>query len=90
MSLLWRTHALQSRQLEINAPLRHELVVSSFLNNLALIKYVDEIGVLDGAQTMRYGDRGSALSSGVESILDNAFRGGVERGGGFIEETMAC
>lgn len=35
---------------------------------------------------MRDGDGGAALRGGVECVLDDTFRGGIECGGGFIEE----
>lgn len=50
----------------------------STLNNLPVIKYVDEISVLYCAETMRNGDGGAAFRGGVEGVLDDAFGGRVE------------
>jgi hypothetical protein len=45
--LLRRAHALQSRQLKVYTPLCHQLIMSPLLYDLALIKHVDDISVLD-------------------------------------------
>ena len=77
-SLLRRTHGLKIGQFEINTPARHQVVVAPLLHDLALVKHVDDIGVLNCAEAMRNGNRCAALGCRVEGILDNAFRSGVE------------
>jgi hypothetical protein len=52
----------------------------------ALVKDVDDVGVLDCAQAMRDGDGCTALCGGVEGGLYDAFGCGVEGGCGFVEK----
>jgi hypothetical protein len=87
-SLLWRTHSLQIGQFEINTPARHQVVVATVLHDLALVKHVDDISVLDRAEAMCNSNRRAPLGSRVEGILDNAFRGRVECRGGFVEQAV--
>lgn len=77
--LLRRTHALQPGQLVIHTSLRHKLVVSPAFHDLAVVKHVDDVGVLDRTQTMCNGNCCASLRSGIESILYNTFRCRVER-----------
>lgn len=56
------------------------------LDDPALIKHVDHIGLLDRAESMRDGDRRAATSSGVQRSLDHFLRFRVESRGGFVEE----
>lgn len=55
-------------------------------DNTSLIKDVNHVGVLDRAQPMRNGDRGSSLSGRVEGCLHDFFRLRVEGRGCFVEE----
>jgi hypothetical protein len=87
-SLLRRTHSLQIGQFEINTPARHQVVVATILHDLALVKHVDDISVLDRAEAMCNSNRRASLGSRVECILDNAFRGRVECRGGFVEQAV--
>jgi hypothetical protein len=62
--------------------------VASELYDLALVKHVDDISVLDRAEAMCNSNRRASLGSRVEGVLDDAFRGGVECRGGFIEQAV--
>jgi hypothetical protein len=52
--------------------------MSALLHDLALVKDVDHVSVLNGTQTMRDGNRGASLCCGVKGVLYNAFGCGVE------------
>jgi hypothetical protein len=58
----------------------------TLLYDPALVKDVDDVGVLDCAQAMRDGDGCTALCGGVEGGLYDAFGCGVEGGCGFVEK----
>lgn len=85
-SLHTSPHILQPRQLPVNAPAPHELLVRATLDNFALVKHVNDVGALDRGEAVRDGDSGAALCGLVERGLDDALRGGVEGRRGFVEE----
>jgi hypothetical protein len=58
---LWRAHGLQVGQFEVNTPARHEVAMPPLLYNLALVKHVDDIRMLDCAKAMRNGNRRAPL-----------------------------
>lgn len=58
----------------------------ALLHNASFVKDVDDVCVLDGAETVGDCDGGAALGGEVKSGLDDAFGGRVEGGGGFVEE----
>ena len=60
--------------------------MSALLYDLALVKDIDHVGVLNCAQAMRDRDCGAALRGGVEGGLYDAFGCGVEGGCGFVEK----
>jgi hypothetical protein len=60
--------------------------VRPHLDNLALVKDIDDVRVLDRAETMCNGDCCAAFGSGVESDLDHALGCRVERRRGFVKE----
>lgn len=86
LELLRCADSLQLRQLKVDSLLGHQVLVSALLYNLALVKDIDDVGVLNCAQAMRDRDCGAALCGGVEGGLYDAFGGGVEGGCGFVEE----
>jgi hypothetical protein len=61
--------------------------VAALLNNLAALKYVDAVGVLNGTESMSHGDGGAAGCGDAKGLLDGRFRVRVERGGGLVEES---
>lgn len=61
--LLRRTHGLEFGQFPVYTFLLHKVLMSSLLHDLALVKNIDNIGVLDRAQSMRNGDCRAALRS---------------------------
>jgi hypothetical protein len=60
--------------------------VCTLLYDPALVKDVDNVGVLDCAQAMRDGDGCAALCGRVKGGLYDAFGCGVEGGCGFVEK----
>jgi hypothetical protein len=76
--LLRRSNGLQFRQLKVNSLLSYQFVMSALLYDLALIKDVYHVSVLNRTQTMRNRDGGAPLCCGIEGSLYNAFRCRVE------------
>jgi len=58
------------------------------LYNLPLVKHIDDVRVLNGRQAMCDGDGGTALGSGVQRGLYDAFGRGIEGGCGFVQEAL--
>lgn len=56
------------------------------LHNATLVEHVDYICLLDCAEPVCYGDRGSALRSCIESCLDDFLGFTVKRRSGFVEK----
>ena len=65
IKLLRRTHCLQLSQLPINPPLLNEILMSSALNNLAIVENVNKIGMLNSTQTMRDSDGSAAFGCSI-------------------------
>lgn len=76
--LLRRSNGLQFRQLEVNSLLGYQFVMSALLYDLALIKDIYHVSVLNRTQTMRNRNGGAPLCCGVKGSLYNAFGCGVE------------
>lgn len=57
------------------------------LRNHTVVEYIYPISILDGRQSVRDRDCGSALCSPVESLLDDLFRLRVEGRSCFIQES---
>ena len=79
---------LQFDQLGISFLERHKFLMRSGLHDLALVEDVDDIGVLDGTESMGDANGGSSRAGVVESGLDDLFGLTVECGGSFVEETI--
>lgn len=58
----------------------------STLNDASLVEHVDDIGSLDGTETMRHSDGSATLCGGIQSCLDDLLGLGVEGRGGFVEK----
>lgn len=69
---------LQVNQLIVAALIPQKVVVRTALNDLALVKHVDDVGLLDRAETVRHGDGGSAAGGRVQGCLDDFLGLGVE------------
>lgn len=87
-TLLRLPQALQLDELRIPLPQGHQFLMAAALNNLALVKHIDDVCVLDGAQSVGDANGGSAGAGVVEGGLDDLFGFAVEGGGGFVEETI--
>ena len=86
LELLRCADSLQLRQLKVDSLLGHQVLVSALLHDLALVKDIDDVCVLNCAQAMRDRDCSAALCGRVEGGLYDAFGCGVEGGCGFVEE----
>ena len=62
-----------------------ELVVLAAFDYLAFVEDVDNVGVLDGGETVCDGDGGAALHEAVEGFLYEVLALGVEGGSGFVK-----
>lgn len=89
-SSLGRTHVLQSRQLPVHTPPSHQFLVVSLLDNLPLVKDVDNVCVLDRRQAVSNRNRGPAFRRRVERILHHTLRCRVKGRGGFVKEAGMC
>lgn len=78
--------ALQVDQFVVAALFLEELVMGPAFNDPALVENVDDVGLLDRAETVCDGDSGASLSSSVQSFLHHLLRLGVESGSGFVEK----
>ena len=67
----------------------HELVVSAFLNDLAVVDDEDDVGVTDGRDAMRDGQRGVLQRDFVDGFLDDFLALRVQSRGGFVEHVDA-
>jgi hypothetical protein len=73
-------------QLEISALGVEQLVVGAALDDAALVEDVDDVRVLDGAETVGDGDGGATLRGGIKGGLHHLLGLGIQGGGGFVEE----
>jgi hypothetical protein len=84
-SRLTATKRLQAHQLVVASLIMKELVMSAALDYSTLVKDVNDIGLLDGAETMGNGDSGTALGGSIKRGLDHLLRLRVKSGCGFVE-----
>lgn len=63
-----------------------QLLMSTFLNDVALVEDEDAVGVFDGGEAVGDDDGGAVLHEELEAGLDMGFGEGVDAGGGFIED----
>lgn len=78
--------ALQVDQLVVAALVAQELGVRATLDDLALVKHVDDVGLLDRAETVGHSNGGPTTSGGVQGGLNNLFRLGVQGRGGLVQQ----
>ena len=57
----------------------------ALFHHVALLHHEDNIGVFDGGKTMRHDKARSAFHQFIERIGNAAFRAGIHRGRGFVE-----
>jgi hypothetical protein len=60
--------------------------VSTTLNDLTLIKDIDDISLLDRAETVSHSDGSTTTSSSIQSSLDDLLGLRIQSGSGFVEE----
>ena len=60
--------------------------MSAGLDDLAAVEDVDDVGLLDGAETVSDGEGGAATRRGVERRLHDLFRLRVKCRGGLVEQ----
>jgi hypothetical protein len=60
--------------------------VGTTLNDLTLIKDIDDISLLDRAETVSHSDCSTTTSSSIQSSLDDLLGLRVQSGSGFVEE----
>lgn len=77
---------LQAHQFAIPSLQRDQLSVRPTLHHLAFFNHVDDIGLLDRAQSMRDRDSCSALCRHVQRVLDHFLRLRVEGRGRLVEQ----
>ncbi len=56
------------------------------LHDLSFVQHTDEVGMLDGRETMRYDECRTFRHEMLEGFLNEFLRLGVECGGRFIED----
>lgn len=62
-----------------------QFLMRAALNDLALVEDVDDIGLLNGTQSVSHSDSCPASGSGIECCLHDLFRFRVQGGSGFVE-----
>ena len=72
-------------KIPVGSGLRHQVIMAALLDDLSFIEYDDDIGVLDGGKAMGDDDGRFVLHKFVQSILNQIFRNGIQRAGGFVE-----
>lgn len=77
LQLFTPLHPLHLNQLKIPSPRRQQALMIPTLHHLSLINNINEVRVLDGAETVRNGDCGAAFGDAVECFLDDFLGGGV-------------
>jgi hypothetical protein len=60
--------------------------VGTTLNDLTLIKDIDDISLLDRAETVSHSDGSATTSSSIQSSLNDLLGLRVQSGSGFVEE----
>ena len=71
---------------EVSSAAGYELVVSTLLNDSSAVHEEDSVGVADGAEAVGGHDEGLAALQLEDAVGDTPLVGGIERGGGFVEE----
>ena len=64
----------------------HQLEVRSRFSDAAILQHYNSVGVNDRGQPVRDNERGATFHQVVQSFLDEGFRFGIERRGGFVED----
>src|SRR5512135_1946423 len=67
----------------------HQLLVSTLLDDFAVVDDDDIIRIADGGEAVRDDEAGAALHQAQERLLDARFRARVHAGGGFIQDEDA-
>ena len=80
---------LRAAQVAINAGPRDELVVRAAFDNAAIVDDGDDVGVLDGGETMRDHETRAAVSRLVERVLNEPLTLGIERACRLVEQQDA-
>lgn len=75
---------LKINHFKITASLARQFMVVTALDDLALIEHVDDIRLLDRAQSMRDGDRGAASCGCIQRRLHDFFGLRIQRRCGFV------
>src|SRR5207253_207805 len=76
-------------QVVIQPPLLHEAIVIALLDHDALIQHDDQVGIANGAQSMRDDYRRAIAQDVVKVILDRALALDVQRTRRFVEDQNA-
>ena len=82
-------YRLHLYQLIIAALTCHELLVGAPLDNTALLKDNDKVGMTDGGEAMGHDKSRAAREEGLECLLHKAFAFGIESAGGLVEDEEA-
>ena len=59
---------------------------SAFFHNAAVVNDEDTVGFLDGGEAVCDYEGGTSFQQGVNAILYEQFRPGVDAGGGFVQD----
>ena len=82
---LWLTD-LQAEEPIVPSLTGQELTVGAPFDDLAVMQHEDLVGVDDGAESMRNGDRGPTAHELGHGLLDLGLDLRVDRAGGFVED----
>lgn len=73
-------------ELIVGAVFSHELVVVAAFDDATVVHNHDDIGILDGGESVGDDKDGATLHELVHPILHDGFGAGVDGGGGFVED----
>jgi hypothetical protein len=77
---------LQRRQVGVDAAQRHQRRVRPGFHDAPVFHYDDAVGALHGGQAVCDDERGAPAHGRFQRALHQAFRFGVERAGGFVQQ----
>lgn len=64
----------------------HEFVVGAAFDDLAVVEDHDDVGVLDGRESVGDDEDGASFHEGVHAALNEGFGAGIDGGGCFIQD----
>ena len=72
-------------EVRVEAAFGQQLVVGALLDDVAVLEHQDQVGVLDGGQTVGDDKAGAVFGEPVHGLLCNELGPGIHRGGSFVQ-----